>query len=314
MRLTRRQMLRTAASAGAAVLLGGRSAAERALGAVGRTYPAILQRPIPSSGELLPAVGIGTARRYDVGTSAAERASLREVLRAFPELGGKVIDTAPSYGAAEVVVGDLAQEIGNREKLFLATKVRADGRQAGIDQMQESLRRLHTDRIDLMQVHNLVDTETQLATMREWKEAGRIRYVGITTSSNRQHEAFENVMRSEELDFVQVNYSLANRQAEQRLLPLAADRGIAVLVNLPFGRGRLFRAVGDRPLPGWTAEFDCESWAQFFLKFLLSNEAVTCVIPGTAKMEYLADNVGAARGRLPDEGLRARMVDFFDAL
>jgi aryl-alcohol dehydrogenase-like predicted oxidoreductase len=270
-------------------------------------------RPIPSSGEKIPAIGIGTARRYDVD-AADDLATLREVLAAFSEMGGQVVDTAPSYGRAEIVVGDLVREIGNRDDLFLATKVRTEGREAGMEQMEESFRRLHTERIDLMQVHNLVDVETQLPTLREWKEAGRIRYVGITTSRNSQHEAFEQVMREEELDFIQVNYSLADRAAGERLLPLAADRGVAVLVNLPYARGRLFQRVGDRPLPEWAAEFDCESWGQFFLKFVLSAPAVTCAIPGTAKMAYLEDNLGAARGRLPDPELRERMIDFYDSL
>jgi aryl-alcohol dehydrogenase-like predicted oxidoreductase len=304
-------MLKLTASASAAAALGIR------LG--GRPTPALarlselLMRPIPSSGEKIPAIGIGTARRYDVD-AADDLATLREVLAAFSEMGGQVVDTAPSYGRAEIVVGDLVREIGNRDDLFLATKVRTEGREAGMEQMEESFRRLHTERIDLMQVHNLVDVETQLPTLREWKEAGRIRYVGITTSRNSQHEAFEQVMREEELDFIQVNYSLADRAAGERLLPLAADRGVAVLVNLPYARGRLFQRVGDRPLPEWAAEFDCESWGQFFLKFVLSAPAVTCAIPGTAKMAYLEDNLGAARGRLPDPELRERMIDFYDSL
>ncbi len=271
-------------------------------------------RPIPSSGEKIPAIGFGTARRYDVQESSEEMAVLKEVLAAFAMMGGRVVDTAPSYGRAEIVVGELVDAIGNRDDLFLATKVRAEGREAGIDQMEESLRRLHTDRIDLMQVHNLVDVETQLATLREWKAAGRIRYLGITTSFDRQYEDFERVMREQSMDFIQVNYSLGDRGAGERILPLAADRGMAVLVNLPYARGRLFQKVGDRPLPQWAAEFDCESWGQFFLKFVLSEPAVTCAIPGTAKMTYLEDNLGAARGRLPDPELRQRMITFYDSL
>jgi aryl-alcohol dehydrogenase-like predicted oxidoreductase len=205
-------------------------------------------------------------------------------------------------------------QIGNRDELFLATKVRAEGRDAGIEQMETSLRRFDTDRIDLMQVHNLADVETQLATLREWKAAGRIRYLGVTTSFDRQYEAFEAVMREHDLDFIQVNYSLDDRTAGERILPLAADRGMAVLINLPYGRGRLFQKVGDRPLPDWAAEFDCESWGQFFLKFILGDPAVTCVIPGTAKLTYLVDNLGAARGGLPSAELRQRMIDFYDAL
>ena len=312
MRLNRREMLKLAAGASAAAALGLRPDV-----LAGRMFPAgseLLMRPIPSSGEKIPAVGIGTARRYDVEDSSEEMATLKEVLAAFSAMGGRVVDTAPSYGRAEIVVGELVAEIGNRDDLFLATKVRTEGQAAGIEQMEESLRRLRTDRIDLMQVHNLVDVETQLATLREWKEAGRIRYLGITTSFHRQHEAFEQVMREQDMDFIQVNYSLGDRAAGERILPLAADRGMAVLVNLPYARGRLFQRVGERPLPEWAAEFDCGSWGQFFLKFVLSHPAVTCAIPGTAKMTYLEDNLGAACGRLPDPELRQRMIDFYEGL
>ncbi|MEJ2336232.1 MAG: aldo/keto reductase [Gemmatimonadales bacterium] len=312
MTLSRRDMLRATAGAGALAALGLTS--RRALGSMPPRISELLMRPIPSSGETIPAIGIGTARRYDVQESSEEMAVLKEVLAAFAMMGGRVVDTAPSYGRAEIVVGELVDAIGNRDDLFLATKVRAEGREAGIDQMEESLRRLHTDRIDLMQVHNLVDVETQLATLREWKAAGRIRYLGITTSFDRQYEDFERVMREQTMDFIQVNYSLGDRGAGERILPLAADRGMAVLVNLPYARGRLFQKVGDRPLPRWAAEFDCESWGQFFLKFVLSEPAVTCAIPGTAKMTYLEDNLGAARGRLPDPELRQRMITFYDSL
>ena len=312
MTLSRREMLKATAGIGALAALGLPSS--RGLGlAVPRTSE-LLMRPIPSSGEKIPAIGIGTARRYDVEGSPEEMAVLEEVLAAFAAMGGQVVDTAPSYGRAEIVVGELVNAIGNRDDLFLATKVRAEGREAGIEQMEESFRRLHTDQIDLMQVHNLVDVETQLATLREWKAAGRIRYLGITTSFDRQYEDFERVMREQEMDFIQVNYSLGDRGAGERILPLAADRGMAVLINLPYGRGRLFRTVGDRPLPEWAAEFDCESWGQFFLKFVISEPAVTCAIPGTAKMTYLEDNLGAARGRLPDPELRRRMIAFYDSL
>ncbi len=312
MTLSRRDMLRATAGAGALAALGLPSS--RSLGSMPPRISELLMRPIPSSGETIPAIGIGTARRYDVQESTEEMAVLKEVLAAFAMMGGRVVDTAPSYGRAEIVVGELVDAIGNRDDLFLATKVRAEGREAGIDQMEESLRRLHTDRIDLMQVHNLVDVETQLATLREWKAAGRIRYLGITTSFDRQYEDFERVMREQSMDFIQVNYSLGDRGAGERILPLAADRGMAVLVNLPYARGRLFQKVGDRPLPRWAAEFDCESWGQFFLKFVLSEPAVTCAIPGTAKMTYLEDNLGAARGRLPDPELRQRMITFYDSL
>jgi len=211
-------------------------------------------------------------------------------------------------------VGDLVEELGIRDRLFIATKVRQDGQAAGVAEIDSSFERLRTDRFELLQVHNLRDLDAQLGTLRAMKDAGTIRYVGITTSSYRQYEQFEQVMSHEELDFIQVNYSLASRDAAGRILPLAQDRGMAVLVNLPFGRGRLFEAVGDRPLPDWAAEFDAKSWAQFFLKFVVSNPAVTCAIPGTAKPNYARDNIGAAMGRLPDADTRRRMAVLYDSL
>jgi aryl-alcohol dehydrogenase-like predicted oxidoreductase len=259
-------------------------------------------------------VGIGTARRYDVGTSLEERTPLGDTLKLFSELGGRVVDTAPSYGNAESVVGDLVDELAIRDRLFLATKVRAEGQAAGRDQIEASFRRLRTDRFDLLQVHNLRDTDTQLATLRALKAEGRTRYIGVTTSSSRQYDEFAEVMEREDLDFIQVNYSLASRAAAERILPLAQDRGMAVLINLPFGRSRLFQAVGDRPLPEWAADFDAETWGQFFLKYILGNEAVTCVIPGTAKTQYAIDNLGAARGRLPNPDQRKKMEEFYDGL
>ena len=273
-----------------------------------------IQRKIPSSGESLPVIGIGTARRYEAVTTEAERAPLREVLRQFKEMGGRVIDTAPSYGTAEAVVGDLVAELKIREPLFIATKLGAQGRDAGIEQLERSFKRLRMPTIDLVAVHNLQDTQTQLRTLREWKQAGRIRYVGVTTSFERQHPAFEQTMRAEPLDFIQVDYALDNRKADQRILPLAADRGIGVMINLPFGRGRLFTAVQGRSLPPWADEFDCSSWAQFFLKYIVSHPAVTCALPGTAKVAYLVDNLGAARGRLPDAAMRVRMERLIDSV
>jgi aryl-alcohol dehydrogenase-like predicted oxidoreductase len=308
MTLSRRDLLKIGAGASAAVALGVRPGLARGLAPNPRT------RPIPSSGEEIPVVGIGTARRYDVGTSMAEREPLRETIAVFRELGGTVIDTAPMYGNAETVVGDLVAELGVRDDLFFATKVRKEGRDEGLAEIERSFERLRTDTFELLQVHNLVDTDTQLATLRELKAAGRIRYIGITTSSGRQYEEFVAVMRREQLDFIQVNYSLSSRDAADEILPLAADRGMAVLANVPFGRGRLFSAVGDRPLPDWTAEFDCESWGQFFLKYILGHPAVTCVIPGTAKPGYAKDNMGAALGRLPDTAMRKKMEEFYDGL
>ena len=305
MRLSRRELLKSGIGVGASLFLpsGSVLAQERAM----------IQRKIPSSGESVPIIGIGTSRRYQ-GTTEAERAQLREVLRQLKALGGKVIDTAPAYGNAETVVGDLVAELGIRDSLFIATKVGAQGREAGIEQMEQSLKRLRTRKIDLIAVHNLRDTQTQLRTLREWKQAGRIRYVGITTSSDRQYQEFEQTMKTEPLDFIQVDYALDNRNADQRILPLAADRGMAVMINLPFGQGRLFRAVQGQTLPPWASDFDCASWAQFFLKYIVSHPAVTCAIPGTATVEYLIDNLGASRGRLPEPAMRRRMERFIDQL
>ena len=314
MNLSRRDLLRLGLTAGAVAALDRREALAWAPRLGRLVMEPLLERPIPSSGETLPVVGIGTARRYNVGSAREERGPLADTIRTFAELGGKVIDTAPSYGTAEAVVGDLLAELGIRDSLFLATKVRAEGIEDGSAQIGQSFQQLRTDVIDLMQVHNLVGIHTQLPTLRGMKERGRIRYVGLTTSSTRQYEDFERFMRTEELDFVQVNFSLSQRSAEERLLPLAADRGMAVLVNLPYGRGRLFEAVGDRALPEWAAEWDIDSWGQFFLKYITSHPAVTCVIPGTNTTEYAADNLGAARGGQPDQATRSRMAAFFDSL
>jgi aryl-alcohol dehydrogenase-like predicted oxidoreductase len=229
-------------------------------------------------------------------------------------LGGTVIDSSPTYGTAEAVVGDLVDELKIRDSLFVATKVSTSGRQTGIDQIQQSFKRLRTAKIDLIAVHNLRDTKTQLQTLRELKQAGRIRYIGITTSFENQYPEFEQTMKAESLDFIQVDYALDNRNADERILPLAADRETAAMINLPFGRGRLFNAVQGKKLPEWAAEFDCKTWAQFFLKYIVSHPAVTCAVPGMAKAEYVVDNLGAARGRLPDTAMRGRMEKFIDGL
>lgn len=275
---------------------------------------ALALKKIPGSGESLPVIGIGTARRFDIAVDAPERAEIKEVLRRFAAAGGKVIDTAPSYGMAETTVGDLVSELGSRKDLFLATKVGAEGREAGIAQLEASMRKLMTDTLDLVQVHNLSDFKTQIATLREWKAKGRIRYVGASTSFDRQYTEFEQTLRAEAMDVIQVDYALDNRNVAERILPLAADRGMAVLVNLPFGRGRLFQAVQGKALPEWAREFDCASWAQFFLKYIVSHPAVTCAVPGTAQVKYVADNIGAAQGRMPDAAMRTRMEQFIDAL
>lgn len=277
----------------------------------------LIKRAIPTTGDEIPIVGIGTARRYNVGDSEADRAPLREVLLNFTRMGGSVVDTAPTYGTAETVVGELVQEIGNRDKIFIATKISLrgrGGRDAGIQQMQQSMRRFGTDHIELMQVHNLNDWQTQLPLIREWKAQGRLGNIGITTSFDGQYEQMERIMRQEDMDMIQVDYAINNRNAEQKILPLAADRGFGVLVNLPFGRTSTFAQVGDKPLPEWAAEYDIGSWAQYFLKWIVSHPAVTAAIPGTAKLSYLVDNLGAARGRLPDEAGRRRMLEYFESL
>ena len=276
--------------------------------AYGQALP-LLRKAIPSSAEEIPVIGLGTARRYEHPAPG-----LRETLARFGALGAAVIDTAPVYGDAEVVVGELLDGLQLRPRLFLATKVSISGREAGVRQIEQSFRRLRTAKIDLIAVHNLRDTQTHLATLRELKRLGRIRYVGITTSSDRQYAEFEQTMRREPLDFVQVDYALDNRSAGERILPLAAERGTAVMVNLPFGRGRLFAAVRGKPLPPWAAEIDCASWPQFFLKYIVSHPAVTCAVPGMARPEYVVDNLGAARGRLPDAAMRRRMESFIDAV
>jgi len=300
MTITRRDILRLATSAAASAFAAGAQSAQE-----------LNTRPIPSSGERLPVIGLGT-NRYGTG-SEEEIAPLRETLKTFAAAGGKLIDTAPMYGSSEVVLGQLIAGLGIRDKLFLATKVYGYGRQEGSEEMNASFRRLRTDQIDLIQVHNLSDTATQLATMREGKAAGRYRYIGVTTSRDSQYAEMESVLKTEKLDFVQVDYSIENRTAAERILPLAHDRGVAVLINLPLGRASLFSAVRGKPLPLWAADFDCTSWAQFFLKYVVAQPAVTCAIPGTRKPAHVIDNLGAARGRLPDAALRKKMEQFFDA-
>ncbi len=257
-------------------------------------------------------IGLGT-QQYTSAGGPDQIAARREVFRVFEQSGGRVIDTAPSYRAAEQVVGDLVAELQIRPGLFLATKLESLS-EGGPQQLERSFQYLRTSMIDLVAVHNLLDTGPQLATLRDAKAAGRIRYVGITTSFARQHADFERTMRAETLDFIQVDYALDNREAGNVILPLAADRGMATMINLPFGRGRLFRAVSTTPLPPWTADFDCSSWAQFFLKYILAHPAVTCAIPGTSNPAHLRDNLAAATGRLPDAAMRRRMEQFIDAL
>ncbi len=266
------------------------------------------KRPIPSTGEPLPIVGCGTWRTFDVGDNPQAQAALSDVLRILFDNGGSVIDSSPMYGSSEAVAGTVLTHINGHARAFVATKVWTEGREAGIAQMEESIRRLQQPRIDLMQIHNLLDWRTQLATLREWKANGRIRYIGVTHYTSSAFADVEAVMRSETLDFVQINYAADDRAAEQRLLPLAKERGIGVIVNQPFGGGSLLGRLKGQPLPAWSAEIGCTTWAQLLLKFVLGHPAVTCVIPGTGRPEYMHDNVRAGFGSYPDESMRKRIA------
>ena len=306
MKITRREFNKAGLGAVSLAALGGSNVLADPAG--------LIRKAIPSSGELLPVIGLGT-NRYGVGDDAEQRAVLRAALQRFHALGGTVIDTAPMYRSSEAVLGDLMEDLGIRDELFVATKADMEpGGEQTVAQMHESQRRLQTDTFDLMQVHNLRGTRHALARMREWQQDGRIRYIGITTSRAAQYEAFEDVMRTEKLDFIQINYSLEQREAAERILPLAADRGVAVIINRAFGGGRIFDRVGDQPLPDWAAEFGCESWAQFLLKYAIGHPAATLSIPGMTKVHHVEDNFGAARGRLPDAAERKRQEAFYDSL
>jgi aryl-alcohol dehydrogenase-like predicted oxidoreductase len=273
----------------------------------------LIKRSIPRTGEPLPVMGLGTYIVLDVAPGAPELAELKEVLTTFAAGGAKLIDSSPMYGRAEAVVGELTAATGLRDAVFLATKVWTSGRDSGIRQMQDSLRLMRTPRLDLMQVHNLLDLPTHTKTLKEWKAAGTLRYMGITHYHSGAYRELEKLLKTRDYDFVQFNYSLAEREAEQRLLAVAAESGTAVIVNRPFAQGELFGKVKDRDLPAWAAEIDCESWAQFFLKYIVAHPAVTCVIPGTGKVRHMIDNLRAATGRLPDERMRKRMVELIQS-
>jgi len=274
----------------------------------------VLERSIPKTGERVPAVGLGTWQVFDVASDAAALAQARETLQAFAADGGRVVDSSPMYGSSESVTGQLAEELGLRGKLFVATKVWTSGKQEGIRQMEDSMRKLRVGRVDLMQVHNLVDVSTHLATLAEWKAAGRVRCVGITHYHAGAHADLERVLTRNDVDAVQVNYSLAEPEAGRRLLRVAAERGAAVIVNRPFAEGAMFSRVRGKAVPDWAAAIDCASWAQFFLKWVLAEPSVTCAIPGTRNPKHVADNLGAARGPLPDAAMRRRMAEHFASL
>jgi len=303
-RISRREMI---AGAGAAATLA-------ALPDLAFAQEGMRTKPIPHTGEQLPVVGLGTSIVFQIGKDPNDRQQRRDVLNALVQNGGTLIDTASTYGSAEGVVGDLVEQEKLRDKVFIATKGEVRNLHASIAEFQESLKRLKTPKVDLMQLHNVSDPKQSLGLYREWKQAGLTRYIGITTSFNGDHDALAACAAREKPDFVQVNYSITDRNAEKRVLPAAKDAGAAVLCNLPFGRGGLFRLVRGKELPEWAAEFDAKSWAQFFLKFMLSHEAVNAVIPGTEDARHMIDNLGAGRGRLPDAAMRKRMAEYVEKL
>jgi diketogulonate reductase-like aldo/keto reductase len=309
-RMTRREAARLIGATAAGLFLP-----VHALGAQAETESsAMLTRAIPSSGEKLPVIGLGTWRAFDLDLTPDNRRQLEDVLSLFVKLGARVIDTSPMYGRAEDVIGELSTALGIGDKLFLATKVWTRGRENGIKSMERSLSLLRAKQIDLMQVHNLVDVQTQLATLREWKAQGRIRYLGITHYEAGAFAEVEKIMRGGQLDFVQINYSLMESEAGERVLPLAQERGIAVLVNRPFGGGDLFSGTRSKPLPDWASDIQCRSWSQFFLKWIVANSAVTCVIPATNKPRHLEENIQGGIGPLPDARMRQRMVELVASL
>lgn len=275
----------------------------------------VVTKPIPSSGEALPAVGLGSWQRFDVGPNdRAGRETCTEIMRNFLRLGGGMVDSSPMYGFAQDTIGHALAEIGPAPTLFSATKVWTSGRDEGISQMEEALRLWGLDRFDLLQVHNLVDWQTHLEWLDGWKQEGRVRYTGITTSHGSRHGQVAGLLRDRDFDFVQFTYSITSRQAERELLPLARDNGKAVIINRAFEGGNLFRQVAGKPLPDFASEFDCQSWAQYFLKFVISHPAVTCVIPATSKMRHLEDNMMAMTGRLPGPEQRLEMVRYFESV
>ena len=305
MKISRREFSKTAFAAGALLVGGGPAAFAGPAG--------VIRRPIPSTGEMIPIIGLGT-NRYGVGGSEEARAPLKEALARFHEWGGTVIDTAPSYRTSESVLGDLMAELSMRDDMFVATKVDKEDPGDIDGQIRDSQSKLRTESFELIQVHNVRYWQTSLPVLRDWKEKRLVKYTGITTSRSSEYEELEKAMKAEEMDFVQLNYSLEQRGSAERLLPLAADRGIAVIVNRAFGGGRIFKAVGDQPLPNWAKELGMTSWAQFLLKYALSHPAATVAIPGMTKVRHVDDNFGASHGPMPDAAQRAKMEAFYEAL
>jgi diketogulonate reductase-like aldo/keto reductase len=271
------------------------------------------RRMIPGSNEKIPVIGLGTWQTFDVGNSKKEKDPLKEVLKILIQHHGSVIDSSPMYGRSEKVVGDLTTELQIKDKIFEATKVWTNGKEAGIEQMNNSFKLMKVNQMDLMQIHNMVDWKTHLSTLRKWKEEGRIRYIGITHYHKGGYADFERIMRTEEIDFIQINYNLAVRDAAERILPLAKDKGIGVLINRPYEGGSLFRYTKNKTLPEWANEFDAKTWGQFFLKFILANPAINCVIPGTSKPMHMLDNVQAGFGKLPNDEHRRKMIELISS-
>ena len=305
-RFTRRRFLKSGAALSLIPTL------EPALAAMSQS--GVIRKTIPSSGEDLSVIGLGTSRTFEVNADAAPQSPLMAVMQAFFDNGGQLIDSSPMYSSAELVSGALLENIANKNHLFTATKVWTYGKTAGIEQMQRSMQRLGVERIDLMQIHNLRDWQTHIETLVEWKSSGRIRYIGITTSHGRYHNELEQLLHQLPLDFVQFSYNIFDRAVEDHLLPIAQERGIATLINRPFRRGSLFSLVRGKALPDWAAEIDCASWGQFFLKFIASHPAVTCVIPATSKLKHMVDNMAAGFGRLPDAEMRRRMIEHMNSI
>ncbi|NBS57738.1 MAG: aldo/keto reductase [Betaproteobacteria bacterium] len=302
---TRRAMLQALAGVPAFALVNSTNAI---------TAGGLIERAIPSTGERLPAIGVGTWQTFDVGPDAAARRALKEVLVAFAKAGGRVVDSSPMYGSSESVTGDLVAELGLAPNLFFATKVWTSGRDEGLRQMETSFSRLRVQRMDLMQVHNLVDTAVHTKTLQDWKARGRIRYLGITHYTSSAYAEVERWLRTGNYDFLQINYSLGERESAERLLPLAQEKKVAVIANRPFGEGALFSRVRGKALPEWAREIGAATWAQFFLKWIISHPAITCAIPGTGKPGHMLDNLAAGTGALPDAAMRAKMSAYFDAL
>jgi len=312
--ISRRDAVKLGLGAGAALTLGRGTLFAESLAA---SQPGgLIQRAIPSSGEKLPVIGIGTAVLYQAPTPE-QIPPLRDTLKRFPELGGKILDSAPGYGRAEIVTGDIIAELKNRDKYFIATKVSVRGggdRAAVVAQMEESFKRYHTDRIDLMQIWNVSNPDLIAPVLDEWKSQKKIRYTGITSSSKQQYDALEAAMKKYKYDFIQIDMAIDNRSAQDRVIPLAKDLGMAVLINSPFGRNRVFTKTAGKPLPDFAKEIDATTWAQFALKYIVGNTTVTAAIPGIGRVDYLEDDMKAAHGRLPDEALRAKMAAYVDAL